>query len=300
MSQTKEIQSGSRKRIDVDKLAIDKTNHRGGEWDYDEELIRSIRDHGIDQDLIVRPVSDEDVEYGIVAGSRRYNAAVEAGLREVPCKILELSDTEARAKSFVENRHRKEVPKWRDIEVIGNLYEDMDGEDESKKISKVSKLTGLAERTVKRYVDIYDVPEIWELTKNPGQRSEKVKKLLSKSSRDIGDEKLDVRKAVTIANQLEDQSVEKQIDTAMFVLEKNLTADDTRELTEQVKTYPKDKLEDVWKEDERTISKGIDVNISFDASKAQAIEEACGRRNMSKDELINYYIEEGLKSDGYL
>jgi ParB family chromosome partitioning protein len=56
-----------------------------------EELIASIREKGILEPLLVRNVGGR---FQIIAGERRYRAAVEAGLDEVPCVLRETSDAE--------------------------------------------------------------------------------------------------------------------------------------------------------------------------------------------------------------
>lgn len=111
--------------IDLDDLAVDDANMRAGKWDKDEELISSIKEQGVKQPLIVRPAAPETgVKYAILAGSRRFHAAIEAGLDEVPCIIRSYEDElSAMAESFIENVHRKEVPpervcdEWRGIQV---------------------------------------------------------------------------------------------------------------------------------------------------------------------------------------
>jgi hypothetical protein len=52
---------------------------------------------------------DVDAEYAIIAGSRRYHAAVEAGKRELPCKVIRATDFEAAVKSLKENEERKDL-----------------------------------------------------------------------------------------------------------------------------------------------------------------------------------------------
>jgi chaperonin cofactor prefoldin len=107
-----------RKRIDVDNLAIDTAQSRHGEWQgdgQDRRLRESIKNDGIMSALLVRPIemtpygADTDAEYAIIAGSRRYHAAVEAGKRELPCKVIRATDFEAAVKSFKENEERKDL-----------------------------------------------------------------------------------------------------------------------------------------------------------------------------------------------
>ena len=72
-----------------------------------EALARSIREQGVLQPLLVRPLGDG--RYAIVAGERRYRAAKMAGLAEVPVRVLDLSEKEARLLALVENLQREDL-----------------------------------------------------------------------------------------------------------------------------------------------------------------------------------------------
>ncbi|HEY9797976.1 MAG TPA: ParB/RepB/Spo0J family partition protein [Leptolyngbyaceae cyanobacterium] len=74
-----------------------------------EQLTCSVKAHGILENLIVRPLPGKDGEYELVAGERRYRAAIAAGLTEVPVLILDLSDSEARQIALVENLQREDL-----------------------------------------------------------------------------------------------------------------------------------------------------------------------------------------------
>nr|WP_050764291.1 ParB/RepB/Spo0J family partition protein [Thermus aquaticus] len=72
-----------------------------------EPLAQSIREKGVLQPLLVRPLGDG--RYAIVAGERRYRAAKMAGLAEVPVRVLDLSEKEARLLALVENLQREDL-----------------------------------------------------------------------------------------------------------------------------------------------------------------------------------------------
>ncbi|MBC8570652.1 ParB/RepB/Spo0J family partition protein [Zongyangia hominis] len=79
--------------------------------DFDEEalasLADSIREHGIIQPLLVRPL--ENGAYQLVAGERRWRAARMAGISEVPVIIKELSDQETMEIGLIENLQREDL-----------------------------------------------------------------------------------------------------------------------------------------------------------------------------------------------
>ena len=84
-----------------------------------KELVDSIKQHGIFQPLLVRPLSSGG--YELVAGERRYRAAIESGLTEVPVVIRELSNSEALSLSLVENLQREDLNPVEETEGILQL-----------------------------------------------------------------------------------------------------------------------------------------------------------------------------------
>jgi ParB family chromosome partitioning protein len=78
------------------------------EFDRDEiaSLAESLRQHGMLQPVIVRPVDDR---YQLVAGERRLRAAIEAHLHEVPARVLELDDRKVCELAMVENLQREDL-----------------------------------------------------------------------------------------------------------------------------------------------------------------------------------------------
>lgn len=71
-----------------------------------DQLASSIRERGVLQPLLVRPVGET---YEIVAGERRWRAAQQAGLQDVPVLIRDLSLEEARQVALIENLQREDL-----------------------------------------------------------------------------------------------------------------------------------------------------------------------------------------------
>jgi ParB/RepB/Spo0J family partition protein len=92
-----------------------------------EELAESIREHGVIEPIIVRPVGER---YEIVAGERRYRASLIAELKQIPARVMELDDTQAAIFTALENLQR----------------EDLDIEDEGRQFAYLQQLTGLSQR----------------------------------------------------------------------------------------------------------------------------------------------------------
>lgn len=83
------------------------------------ELVESVRQHGVLQPMLVRPRSDE--KYELVAGERRYRAAIEAQKAEVPVVIRTLSDEEAMQLALIENLCREDLNPVEETEGILQL-----------------------------------------------------------------------------------------------------------------------------------------------------------------------------------
>jgi ParB family chromosome partitioning protein len=89
-----------------------------------ETLAESIREKGVLQPLLVRPLGDG--RYAIVAGERRYRAAKMAGLAEVPVRVLDLSEKEARLLALVENLQREDLNPYEEtLGVLDLLSEEL-------------------------------------------------------------------------------------------------------------------------------------------------------------------------------
>ncbi|GIW89416.1 MAG: chromosome partitioning protein ParB [Isosphaeraceae bacterium] len=69
-------------------------------------LADSLRQHGMLQPVLVRPVDDR---YQLVAGERRLRAAIEAHLHEIPARVMELDDQRVFDVALVENLQREDL-----------------------------------------------------------------------------------------------------------------------------------------------------------------------------------------------
>lgn len=74
-----------------------------------EGLTKSLKEKGVLQPLLVRPLAEKEGHYEIVAGERRWRAAQRAQLHEVPVIVQVLSDTEALEVAIIENVQRADL-----------------------------------------------------------------------------------------------------------------------------------------------------------------------------------------------
>ncbi len=84
------------------------------------ELVASIGEKGIIEPLVVRQRGDR---FQIIAGERRYQAAVRAGLQELPVVIREVDDTEVIELALIENLQRKDLTPFEEAEALHGLAE---------------------------------------------------------------------------------------------------------------------------------------------------------------------------------
>jgi ParB family chromosome partitioning protein len=87
------------------------------------ELAASMREHGVLQPILVRPVPGRTDRFQIIGGERRWRAAQAAGLHEVPALLRDLSDREAMAAGLVENLQRQDLNPLEEAEGYGRLVE---------------------------------------------------------------------------------------------------------------------------------------------------------------------------------
>jgi ParB family chromosome partitioning protein len=86
------------------------------------ELVASVREKGILEPILVRPVGSR---FQIIAGERRYRAAQEVGLDEVPCVVRDSSDAETMELALIENLQRKDLSAFEEadaLKVLADLY----------------------------------------------------------------------------------------------------------------------------------------------------------------------------------
>ena len=90
-----------------------------------DELVMSIKDKGVLEPILVRPISGSGVagepSHRIISGERRFHAADEAGLLEVPVIEMEVGEEEALEIALVENLQRKDLTPFEEAEGYQSL-----------------------------------------------------------------------------------------------------------------------------------------------------------------------------------
>ena len=87
-----------------------------------DELTQSIASHGVIQPLVVRQISPNQFE--IIAGERRWRAAKQAGLNEVPVVVRDIDDQVALAIALIENIQRDSLTPIEEAKALSRLIQD--------------------------------------------------------------------------------------------------------------------------------------------------------------------------------
>ena len=89
-----------------------------------EALAQSVREKGVLQPLLVRPIEEEDAAFELIAGERRWRAAQRAGLHRVPVLVRALGDAEAMEIALIENLQREDLSALEEAEAYRRLMQE--------------------------------------------------------------------------------------------------------------------------------------------------------------------------------
>lgn len=125
-----------------------------------EELADSIKQHGVLQPLLVRPLPSGG--YQLVAGERRWRASRIAGLKEVPVVVKELSDVETMEIAIIENLQREDLNPIEEAEGLQALIDRCGFTQE-----EVATSVGKSRPAIANALRLLKLPsEVREMTKN--------------------------------------------------------------------------------------------------------------------------------------
>lgn len=136
------------KMIPIENLVHHPDNPRKNIGDI-EELTDSIRKNGIMQNLTVVPAPEELGKFWVLIGNRRFEAAKQAGLDELPCLIAEgLTKTEQIGIMLEENIQRNDLTVIEQAQGFQLMF------DLGETVQSISKRTGFSEKTVRNRLNI--------------------------------------------------------------------------------------------------------------------------------------------------
>lgn len=189
------------------KISEIEPNHNQPRQDFDEETLQelsdSIKQHGLIQPILVRPLIGGG--YQIVAGERRYRACQMAGITEIPVTIRELTEEEAMEVALIENLQRENLNPIEEALGYKNLMDEYNLSQE-----QVANAVGKSRSAVANMLRLLNLPkETLGMLKDGKISAGHARALLSLSNKDeiirvaenIVSEGLSVRQVEKIAKQ---------------------------------------------------------------------------------------------------
>jgi ParB family chromosome partitioning protein len=119
-----------------------------------DELVASLRERGIIQPIIARPIRGAAESYEIIAGERRWRAAQRAGLHEVPIVVIDASDAEALQIAIIENVQRADLNALEEAEGYRALMEEFGNSQD-----EIAKIIGKSRSHVANTLRLLKLPE---------------------------------------------------------------------------------------------------------------------------------------------
>ena len=190
-----------------------------------EELTNSIKERGIIQPIIVRKSKAENDKFEIIAGERRWQAAQNAGLHEVPIVEIDVDDLKSLEFAIVENVQRSDLNPIEEAMGYQRLIDEFNYDQE-----KVSKFIGKSRSHISNSLRLLSLPkEVQNLieTKKLTQGHAKVLVGMENANflaKKIIDKKLSVRQAENLIRVLKfsKNSKSKSRDPNIINLEENV------------------------------------------------------------------------------
>jgi ParB family chromosome partitioning protein len=145
----------SQRRVPIEFLRPNPRNPRRNFSDAElDELAASIRERGIIQPIVARPVRGAIDAYEIIAGERRWRAAQRAGSHDAPVVIVEATDEEALEIAIIENVQRADLNPIEEAMGYHALAEEFNHSQED-----ISKIVGKSRSHVANALRLLKLPE---------------------------------------------------------------------------------------------------------------------------------------------
>ena len=133
-----------------------------------EELKESIKNYGLIEPLVVRPINKD--KYEVICGMRRYYALQDLGIKEIECSVKEIDDTGAIDLAFMENLQRESLTPIEEAKMFLTrlkMFPEYQKLGDSKSlvlydsnlIKKLSNLYSINESTIKNRLSLLNLPQ---------------------------------------------------------------------------------------------------------------------------------------------
>lgn len=223
---------GTIKEIELDKIRPSRLNPRlEVNIERLNELAESIKEVGLLEPIIVRPV---DSEFEVVVGERRYRASQQAGLKRIPAIVREYSDDEVVQLNLIENIQREDLNAVEKGKVCKYLLDECPEKYPSR--TAIAEKIGVSTDAVSLWLKTVEVVP------------EEVQKLVAPStvSGDIPEGKIDYLTAVKASRVIKEP--ERQVEVIRKLAEKRLPMKERAQVIEKAALEPKRPLEEVIEE----------------------------------------------------
>ena len=190
-----------------------------------EELTNSIKEQGVIQPIVVRPNKSSEGKYEIIAGERRWLAAQNAGLHEIPVVILNVDDVKSLELAIVENVQRQDLNPIEEGRGYQRLVEDFNYNQE-----KLSKFIGKSRSYIANSLRLLSLPQEVHLMVEQGNLSAgHARSLIGLNTsvdiaRKIIQKKLSVRQSEILVRQFRDKKFKliSKKDSNVLAVQKDL------------------------------------------------------------------------------
>jgi len=139
------------RQIPIDEIVTNPDQPRRSVGDL-SELKASIESKGVLEPILVRPLADG--RFRIIAGERRFRAALEAGLAEVPCIELDVPDNEMMEIALIENLHRRDLHPFEEAMGYASLAERHGYTQQT-----IAESVGKSRVSITEAMSLLDIPE---------------------------------------------------------------------------------------------------------------------------------------------
>ena len=171
-----------------------------------EELVNSIKERGVIQPIVVRSDKFSEGKFEIIAGERRWLAAQNAGLHEVPVVVLNVDDVKSLEFAIVENVQRQDLNPIEEARGYQRLIGEFNYDQ-----NKLSKFIGKSRSYIANSLRLLSLPEeILEMVENKSLSAGHARSLIGLNNaldvaKKIVQKKLSVRQAEILARQFRDK-----------------------------------------------------------------------------------------------
>jgi ParB/RepB/Spo0J family partition protein len=248
----------------------------------DEEMLASVRAHGIIQPLLARPKDGTRIE--LIAGERRWKSALKLKLDEVPVIIRQANDTETIELQTIENEQRKDLSPIEQAEKYQQALDQYakEGFSGEKGVERLAAKIGKGKSTIYEALKLVKLPHA-------------VKKL-------VGENKLPPSHAALLGR-IEDP--QKQLQLARMIAPEKPNAKEVSAWEDEVGLFGEEVRDEKGVLNFRDTKEAVDTEVSLLAARKEWTAAAekhrkAGGRVLTEDEITKHVSPYGKPCNGYV